>query len=108
LYKRDRDRLREQLNEFSYQVGKGVLAPDGSITVGEYLGQWLAEVAAKQVRPSTYTGYETNLRLHVKPLIGSKRLAKLTAQDVRQMIETLRSKPPSRECETLGSTSPIR
>ncbi len=56
LYNRDRDQLREQLNELSYQVGKGVLPPDGAMTVGEYLDQWLAEVAAKQVRPSTYTG----------------------------------------------------
>ena len=96
LYNRDRDQLREQLNELSYQVGKGVLTPDGAMTVGEYLDQWLAEVAAKQVRPSTYTGYETNVRLHIKPLIGSKKLAKLTARDVRKMIETLRSKPLSR------------
>jgi integrase len=96
LYNRDRDRLREQLNELSYQVGKGVLTPDGAMTVSEYLDQWLAEVAAKQVRPSTYTGYETNVRLHIKPLIGSKKLAKLTARDVRQMIETLRAKPLSR------------
>jgi len=66
------------------------------MTVGEYLDQWLAEVAAKQLRPSTYTGYETNVRLHIKPLIGSKKLAKLTARDVRQMIETLRAKPLSR------------
>jgi integrase len=66
------------------------------MTVGEYLDQWLAEVAAKQVRPSTYTGYETNVRLHIKPLIGSKKLVKLTARDVRKMIESLRSKPLSR------------
>ena len=96
LYNRDRDRLREQLNELSYQLGKGVLPQDGAMTVGEYLDQWLVEVAAKQLRPSTYTGYETNVRLHIKPLIGSKKLAKLTARDVRQMIETLRAKPLSR------------
>jgi integrase len=77
-------------------VGKDVPVPDGSMTVGEYLDQWLAEVAAKQVRASTYTGYETNVRLHIKPLIGSKKLAKLTARDVRRMIEALRSKPLSR------------
>lgn len=102
LYNRDRDRLREQLNELAYQVGKGVPVPDGSMTVGEYLDQWLAEVAAKQVRPSTYTGYETNVRLHIKPLIGSKKLAKLAARDVRQMVEVLRSKPLSRGNGTMS------
>src|SRR3712207_2463031 len=96
LYNRDRDRLREQLNELAYQAGRGIPAPEGSVTVGEYLDQWLTEVAAKQVRPSTYTGYETNVRLHIKPLIGSKRLAKLTTRDVRKMIEVLRTKPLSR------------
>jgi integrase len=96
LYNRDRDRLREELNELAYTVGKGIPVPDGSVTVGEYLDQWLAEVAAKQVRAATYTGYETNVRLHIKPLIGSKKLAKLTARDVRQMVEALRTKPLSR------------
>jgi len=102
LYNRDRDRLREQLNKLAYQVSKGVPVPDGAMTVGEYLDQWLAEVAAKQVRPSTYTGYETNVRLHIKPLIGSKKLAKLTARDVRQMVEALRSKPLSRGKGTMS------
>lgn len=72
------------------------------MTVGEYLDQWLAEVAAQQVRASTYTGYETNVRLHIKPLIGSKKLAKLTARDVRQMVEALRSKPLSRGTGTMS------
>lgn len=102
LYNRDRDRLRERLNELAYKVDKGVPVPDGSITAGEYLDQWLTEVAAKQVRASTYTGYETNVRLHIKPLIGSKKLAKLTARDVRQMIEALRSKPLSRGTGTMS------
>jgi integrase len=96
LYNRDRDRLREQLNELSYQLGKGVLPQDGAMTVGGYLDQWLAEVAAKQLARRPTPGYETNVRLHIKPLIGSKKLAKLTARDVRQMIETLRAKPLSR------------
>ena len=58
--------------------------------------QWLAEVAAKQVRAATYTGYETNIQLHIEPLIGSKKLTKLTARDVRQMVEALQTKPLSR------------
>ncbi|MDQ4009420.1 MAG: hypothetical protein M3228_01665 [Actinomycetota bacterium] len=36
LYNRDRDRLREQLNELAYQAGKGIPTPDGSMTVGKY------------------------------------------------------------------------
>jgi hypothetical protein len=41
IYNRDRDQLREKLKELAYQVGKDVPVPGGSMTIGEYLDQWL-------------------------------------------------------------------
>ena len=55
-------------------------------TVAEYLTYWLGQVVREDRRPKTYQGYEGVVRLHLIPGLGSKRLGKLTAQDVRTFI----------------------
>ena len=41
-------------------------------------------------RPKTYQGYEGVVRLHLIPGLGKKRLAKLTAREVRVFIIRVR------------------
>ena len=59
-------------------------------TVAEYLTYWLGQVVREDRRPKTYQGYEGVVRLHLIPGLGSKRLGKLTAQDVRTFITRTR------------------
>ncbi|MDD7920992.1 tyrosine-type recombinase/integrase [Actinomycetospora callitridis] len=101
IYNRDRDALRDELTDLAYKIGKGIPAADAKVSVGDYLDGWLAEIKP-HIRPATYTGYETNVRLHIKPLVGTKRLDKLGARDVRMLVEVLRSKPVSRGQGTMS------
>ena len=64
--------------------------PAGGQTVEAYLTEWLAQVAAVRVRPSTLRSYGMNVRLHIVPRIGRRQLGKLTARDVRQMLDDMR------------------
>ncbi len=59
-------------------------------TVADYLTYWLREIVREDRRPKTYQGYEGVVRLHLTPGLGSKRLGKLTAQDVRTFITQAR------------------
>ena len=43
------------------------------------------------VRASTWTAYEHNVRRHIVPRIGRKRLAQLGARDVRFMVDKMRA-----------------
>jgi integrase len=52
--------------------------------------EWLAYIR-RNVRPSTYVGYETNVRLHLIPRIGKKKLACLAVRDVRLVVDGMRS-----------------
>jgi integrase len=61
-----------------------------SLTVAGYLTEWLAHIQ-RHVRPSTYVGYETNVRLHLVPRIGKKKLGRLAVRDVRLLVDTMRS-----------------
>lgn len=60
-------------------------------TVEKWLNYWLDEIAAKKVRPSTLEGYREKVRNYLIPLLGSRRIDKLTPEhiaDAWQQIQT--------------------
>lgn len=65
---------------------RGTLVIDESQTVGEFLDRWLEETVARKVRPRTYESYESHVRVHIKPDLGSIKLAKLSAQQVQRFL----------------------
>ncbi|MFJ3616337.1 tyrosine-type recombinase/integrase [Streptomyces hydrogenans] len=70
-------------------LGLPVAAADS--TVGDYLTYWLNGVAVHQVRENTHTRYAACIRLHLIPGLGAKKLARLTARDVRTFLDHLRT-----------------
>ncbi|WP_373305964.1 hypothetical protein [Streptomyces chryseus] len=81
--------------EVSRRLGVGVPL-DGATTVGEWLDTW---VAAKKTRKKTTTGYESHIRVHLKPgrtrssqrrtrSAGSRRPAVPSAVLVRRRIRS--------------------
>ena len=54
-------------------------------TVAGWLRHWLESIAKPTVRPTTWRDYETVIRRHLIPAVGSIRLADLMADDVRRM-----------------------
>ncbi|MGY1526584.1 tyrosine-type recombinase/integrase [Streptomyces sp. MN3] len=55
----------------------------------QYLAYWLKEVVEPNLRPLTAATYETTVRLHIVPFLGSKRLDRLTVQDMRAWLNKL-------------------
>ncbi|WP_055590535.1 site-specific integrase [Peterkaempfera griseoplana] len=68
------------------QERKGVPVPDKTWKVGDFLVHWLAEIVKPNVRPTTYSKYETMVRLYLVPGLGTKRLNKLGSADVRTFL----------------------
>ncbi|GGT00715.1 N-terminal phage integrase SAM-like domain-containing protein [Streptomyces chromofuscus] len=56
------------------------------MTIGEYLTYWLVNVARGKVRRTTYVNYESLVRNYVTPECGRKKLARLTARDIRAFL----------------------
>jgi integrase len=71
--------------------GKAASGPVASNVprVGEFLDYWLREIVRPHLAPKTYEQYEMFSRLHITPYLGTKRLDKLTARDVRQWLNKL-------------------
>ncbi|ALO11720.1 Phage integrase [Streptomyces venezuelae] len=60
-------------------------------TVSAYLAYWLDGVAVHHLRENTHTRYAASIRLHLNPGLGAKKLARLTARDVRTFLDGLRT-----------------
>jgi integrase len=62
------------------RVGK--LGPTSRKTFGAWLDEWLVDVAAHRVAPTTLRRYKGIIDYHLKPVLGAKRLDRLTALDI--------------------------
>lgn len=47
---------------------------------------WLESFVKRNRRPATYALYETNIRLYLKPGLGSRKLARLSVADVQRFL----------------------
>lgn len=86
LYGRTWEDVHRRLVEVQAQEHRGIPTPARSYTVGAFLDDWLAHIAAPSVRPTTYAKYETFVRLYLKPGLGSRRLTQLAPTDVRRFL----------------------
>ena len=85
------EETRAKLVRLQSNNEQGVPVPDKSVTVADYMAHWLAGVGQER-RPTTHQGYETVVRLHIVPILGRKRLDRLTGADVRHFMATVRAK----------------
>jgi integrase len=76
------------LSEILSRLDRGTYVQPSKLTVTEYLDDWLAAITAS-VRPSTWESYERNLRVHVKPRLGSTQLQGLTASMLNALYAEL-------------------
>jgi integrase len=90
VYARSYDEARKKLTELLSQSDHGIPVASASWTVTEYLNYWLQHIVKEERRPKTYQGYESVVRLHLIPALGKKRLAKLTAREIRAFITGVR------------------
>jgi integrase len=86
VYGKTRAAVHEKVTTLVRQAQQGVVAPDTRLTVEQYLTSWLDEVARRTVRPRTYQNYELMVRRHIVPQLGRMRLDRLTATDVRRLL----------------------
>jgi integrase len=89
VYGRTEHETREKIQHMLDNADKGIPITPAGLSVKLYLEEWLDYIVA-HVRPSTYAGYESNIRLHLIPRIGKKLLIKLSVRDVRLMVTAMR------------------
>lgn len=91
VYGTSRREALAKLTEKIAASNRGVPVPSAQGSMAAYLTYWLDAVAVHQLRENTHTRYTAVARLYLIPGLGRKKLAKLTAKDVRTWLNQLRT-----------------
>ncbi|MER0445313.1 site-specific integrase [Streptomyces sp. Edi4] len=91
VYGTTRKEALAKLTEKLANSNRGLPAPSAQGGLAAYLTYWLQNVAVHQLRENTHTRYTAVARLYLIPGLGKKKLAKLTAKDVRTWLNRLRT-----------------
>src|SRR5437870_5000882 len=78
--KRDAQTLLTQLE---HQRDMGIDQPPGKLTTGEYLKQWVEGYVKSNTAPATHIQYESLIRRHLIPILGSVVLTKLRPMHIQ-------------------------
>jgi integrase len=85
VYAPTREEAARKLAQAVQSAEHGQTAIDARLTVGAFLGRWLAAAEA-HVRPRTWEAHESATRVHLVPALGRIKLVTLTAGDVDTML----------------------
>lgn len=83
------------------EVERGRITAVAGYSVAEWLICWIDTIHIEVVRPSTRRGYRRTIVNHLIPCIGSRRLDKLTALDVRRMLADIDTTAIARSAHTV-------
>lgn len=75
----------ELLVRLLHERDSGLDQPRTKVTVGEYLDRWLHDYVRFNTSPATYVQYESLIRRHIRPVIGSFELSRLRPQQVQNL-----------------------
>ncbi|MFJ8000949.1 tyrosine-type recombinase/integrase [Streptomyces sp. NPDC096310] len=91
VYGTTRKEALAKLTEKIAASNRGLPTAAADSTVGDYVTYWLGTVAVHHLRENTHTRYAACIRLHLNPGLGTKKIARLTARDVRTFLDRLRT-----------------
>jgi integrase len=83
IYGKTRQEVAAKLSKALADREGGLTFDAGSLTVGEYLARWLSHSVRDTVSRKTYERYESIVRVHLSPALGSIKLKALTPGHVR-------------------------
>ncbi|MFC1930892.1 tyrosine-type recombinase/integrase [Chloroflexota bacterium] len=74
----------KRLSELLNQLDNGVYMKPGKTTLSDFLERWLKDYAYSNLAPRTAEGYETIIRQHLIPKLGSIPLAKIKPEHIQK------------------------
>jgi len=96
VYGKTQQECRDKLIETLQSIKNQTFVEPHKILLGEWLDTWLKEYKKDSIRPTTYSSYETMIRVHIKPNLGKALLRELRPEHVQKFYN---------ECKTSGLSS---
>lgn len=90
VYARKYHACKEKLIQAkSRQLHHEVIKLYGTGTLADFIDYWLCGIMQPHVKPSTFSNYTAILVKWIKPYLGSKKLCRLSKEDVQRFISIL-------------------
>ncbi|MGW3059080.1 tyrosine-type recombinase/integrase [Streptomyces goshikiensis] len=91
VYGTTRKEALTKLTEKIATSNRGLPVPSAQGSLAAYLTYWLENVAVHHLRENTHTRYTACVDRYLVPGLGKRKLAKLSAKDVRTWLNQLRT-----------------
>jgi integrase len=88
IYGKTRADVARKMAVVMTEVEKGMPVADDRVRMASFLDQWLENVGPT-IRPRTLQSYESHVRVHIGPALGSVPLTKLQPRQVQAFINGL-------------------
>lgn len=82
----------DELAKILDQQRRGIPTATTTLSVAEYMYYWLENIAEPAIRRTTYATYEGDVRLHIVPGIGKRKLKSLQPAHLRAWLTDLQTK----------------
>ncbi|MDI5974781.1 tyrosine-type recombinase/integrase [Amycolatopsis magusensis] len=92
VYGKTWDEANDKRVELLDNNRKGIPSISSNMALGDYLDYWVENIIKEDRAYSTYAGYETVIRRFIKPLLGHKKLNRLSPRDIRAFVAALRTR----------------
>ena len=94
----------KRLAELLHQLDTGSFVKPGKVSCAEYLKRWLKDYAWPNLSPRTVEGYETIIRCHIVPRLGSILLDQIKPAHIQEYYSEMVS---SGRYDGKGSLNPV-
>src|SRR5712691_4633755 len=86
-YSHDRTEVQRRLTGALQKRNDGLpIVVNEQLTIEQLLTQWLDSAVKPRVRASTFRGYESKIRTHILPALGTLRVSHLTPQRLQAFL----------------------
>lgn len=89
------------LRELKAELDKTGDLATSSVTLEAWSEHWLTE-RAKKLAPNTVNGYRVAFRDYINPLLGKRKLDKLTPQDIKHLHDVIQETPKDKALRSLS------
>lgn len=97
IRRKNRKAALDQLNELKKTIAIYGDIPTTGYTIASWCDYWLKAVIVKDVTPGTLRNHEKNIRNYITPIMGSKKLSRLTPRHVREFHARMIALPLDKE-----------
>ena len=78
--------VREKLRQVQTKIDAGLPVGDDKLTVNQLLDRWFNDVMRHQVASPALSNYQTIAKIHIRPTLGRKQVAKLKPAEIDALL----------------------